>query len=233
MNRVLAATRMQLVHPALSVGIPVAIVASSFAINLAIWGLGDVAAQAPGDGSTGGLASLYITVAVVFVQAVTQMFPFAMGLSLSRRDFYLGTALAALVQAVGYGIALTVLTAIENSTGGWGVSLHFWAPGPLDVGNPAFQFVVFAVPMLAMAFLGIGIGVVLKRWGAPGMYALTLATLLLSGLVAIWATWQQAWGSIGSWLTDQSVATLALALPAVLAVALAGLAFLGLRRAVP
>jgi hypothetical protein len=233
MNRILGAARMHLAHPLLSVGVPWAIVASSFVINYAIWQVGDVAEQTPGDGSTGGLASLYITVVVIFIQAVTQLFPFALGLSLSRRDFYLGTALTAVVQSAGYGLALTGLTAIEKATDGWGVRLRFWAPGPLEVGNPALQFVVFTVPMLACAFLGMGIGVVAKRWGAPGLYALTLTTLLAVGLAAFLLTWRRAWGDLGSWLADQSVTNLAIALPAVLAVALAALAFLGLRRAVP
>jgi len=233
MNRVVAAARMQLVHPLLSVGVPWAIVGSSFAINLAIWEVGDVAAHSPGDGSTGGLAALYITVVVGFVQAVTQFFPFATGLSLSRREFYLGTALLAAVEAVAYGIALTVLTAIENTTNGWGVRLHFWTPGVLDLGNPLLQFLVFAVPMLACAFLGMGIGVVFKRWGAAGLYALTLGTLLIGGLAAIWITWRTAWGDLGSWLADSSVTSLTVLFPAVLAVALAALAYLGLRRTVP
>src|SRR3954453_11721278 len=157
MNRILGAARMHLAHPLLSLGIPWLIVGTSFAINLAIWGVAGVGDETNGDAVTGGLASLYVTVAVIFIQAVTQMFPFAMGLSLSRRDFYLGTALTAVVQAIGYGLALTVLTAIEHATDGWGVGLHFWAPGIIDVGNPVLQFVVFSVPMLALAFLGIGI----------------------------------------------------------------------------
>jgi len=233
MNRVVAAARMQLVHPLLIVGIPWAIVGSSFAINLAIWQVGDVAAQAPGDGSTGGLAALYITILVGFVQAVTQYFPFATGLSLSRREFYLGTALAAAMEAVVYGIALTGLTAIENATNGWGVRLHFWAPGALDVGNPFLQFLVFAVPMLGCAFLGMGIGVVFKRWGATGLYALTLGALLIGGLAAVWVTWQEVWGDVGSWLADLPVTSLTVVLPALVAAVLAGLTFLGLRRTVP
>jgi hypothetical protein len=233
MNRVLAAARMQLMHPALTFGIPWAIAASSFAVNLAIWGMGDVADQTPGDGSTGGLASLYITVLVIFIQAVTQIFPLALGLSLSRRQFYLGTALTAGIQAAGYGLALTLLTAVENATDGWGVRLHFWAPGVLDVGNPALQFLVFAVPMLACAFVGTGIGVVFKRWGAPGLYALSLVTILGGGLLAVWATWQSAWGDLLTWLGDRSVPTLTLGFPAALTVALAAVTFLSLRRTVP
>src|SRR4051794_34113928 len=118
MNRVLAAARLQLVHPLVILGMPWMIVSSSFAINWAIWSLADIRHQ-PGAGFTGGVAALYITVLVVFVQTVTQLLPFAMGVSLSRRTFVLGTALVAGLQALGYGIALAALTAIENATDGW------------------------------------------------------------------------------------------------------------------
>src|SRR3954469_17826512 len=119
MNRVLTAARLQLIHPAVILGIPWAIVASSFAINWAIWSLADLQHQ-PGADFTGGVLSLYITVAIVFVQAVTQVLPFASGVSLGRRTFYLGTALMGMAQALGYGIVLAVLTAIEGATDGWG-----------------------------------------------------------------------------------------------------------------
>jgi len=232
MNRVLAAARLQLAHPLVTLGIPWLVVSTSFAINIAIWGLADVAEQ-PGGSNTGGLASLYITVLIAFIQTVTQVFPFAMALSLSRRTFYLGTALAAAAQSLGYGIALTVLTAVENATGGWGVGLDFWAPGAIDVGNPPLQVIVFTVPMLAFHFMGIGIGVVVKRWGATGMYAMGMLTLAVTGLAAVLLTWREAWGDLWTWLSDRSVESLTITLPAVLAIALAGLTYVGLRRTVP
>jgi hypothetical protein len=232
MNRILSAARLQLAHPLVVLGVPWLIVASSFAINLAIWGLADIGRQ-PDATYTGGLASLYITVVVVFSQTMTQMFPFAMGLSLSRRTYYLGTATAALVQSVAFGAALTVLDAVEDATDGWGVGLQFWAGGGLDVGNPLLQLVVFTVPMLAACFLGMGIGVVFKRWGAPGLYVLTIGTLLLGGALAVLVTWRAGWSELWSWLTDRSVESLMIGLPAVLVLAVAGLTYLGLRRTVP
>ena len=42
---------------------------------MAIWGLADVASQPDSSANTGGIASLYITVVVVYAQTVTQMFP--------------------------------------------------------------------------------------------------------------------------------------------------------------
>ncbi|MQA35989.1 hypothetical protein [Modestobacter roseus] len=233
MNRTLATARMHLVHPLVILGIPWLVVGISFAINLAVWALGDLESVSGGEGFTGGLASLYITVLVVFAQGVTQMFPFAMGVSISRRTFYLGTALVAAGQALGYGVLLTVLQSIESATAGWGIGLPFWAPGPIEVGNPALQVVVYALPMLACAFLGMAIGVVLKRWGASGMWMLAIGTLVLLGIFAIVVTGLGTWPAVGSWLVDRTVYEYTLVLPALAAVALAGLSWTGLRRAVP
>lgn len=233
MNRVVSAARLQAANPLVSLGVPWMVVSISFAINVAIWGLADLDAQPDADANTGGIASLYITVVVVSAQLVTQVFPFALGLSLSRRTYYLGTALAALVQSLVFAVALTVLTAIENATNGWGVGLDFWAPGAVDVGNPALQVAVFTLPMLAACFLGAGIGVVFKRWGAMGLYTLGIGVLLLAGGSAVLVTWQRQWTDLWTWLTERSVESMTLGLPAVLAVALAALTYLGLRRAVP
>ena len=232
MSRVLAAARLQLAHPLVILGVPWLVVASSFAINIAIWSLADVAEQSEST-YTGGLASLYITVIVVFSQAMTQMFPFAMGLSLSRRTYYLGTAAAGVVQSLGFGLALTVLDAVEDATSGWGVGLQFWAGGGLDVGNPLLQFVVFNLPMIASGAIGLGRGVVYKRWGAVGIYGLVIGSLLVGGVLAVLVTWRSAWTDLWPWLTDRSVESMTIALPLVLAVTVAGLTYLALRRTVP
>ncbi len=232
MNRALAAARLHAMNPLLTVGIPWGIVGLSFAINLALWGTIGVGEENPG-AFTGGVISLYITVLVVFIQSVTGLLPFAMGMSLSRRTFYAGTAVAALIVALIYGAALSVLTSVEDATGGWGVGLQFWAPGGFDVDNPALQLLVSGAPMLAAAFLGVAIGVVMKRWGPTGLWTLAIATLVVTGGLAILVSWRRAWGDLGSWLTDQSAVTLAVALPVLVALATAALSFAGIRRVVP
>jgi hypothetical protein len=231
MNRTVVAARLHAVHGLVAFGIPWLIVGSSFAINIAIWSA--LPTDARSEGGTGGLLSLYITVAVVFLQSVTQLFPLAMGLSLTRRTFYLGTVLAAAAQALVYGVLLTALTLVENATDGWGVGLSFWAPGQVDVGNPALQVVVFAVPMFLAAAVGIGLGVVVKRWGTAGMWALTVGLLLTAGAAAALITWRDGWPAVGSFFVDTSAVALLLIGPAVLAALVVGAGFLGLRRAVP
>ncbi len=232
MNRLLAAARLHAMNPLLTIGIPWGIVTLSFVINLAVWATVGVGEESPG-AFTGGLLSLYITVLVVFIQSVTGLMPFAMGMSLSRRTFYLGTALAALLTSLVYGVALSVLTSVEDATGGWGVRLDFWAPGSFDVDNAALQVLVSGAPMLAATFLGVAIGVVMKRWGPTGVWSLAVATLVVTGGLAILVSWRRAWGDVGSWLVDQSMVTLAVTIPVALALVTAALSFAGLRRVVP
>jgi hypothetical protein len=231
MNRVLAAAKLHLINPLVILGIPWLVVAISFAINVAVWHL--TPAGATDGGFTGGVLALYITVLVVYVQAVTQLLPFAMGVSLSRRTFFLGTALVAVVQSVFYGVAITALLAIENATGGWGAGLNYWAPGPFEVDNPALQVLASGAPMLAFAFIGVGIGILYKRWGQAGTWGLIIASMATFGGLAILITWLDAWGAVGSWFTDQSLVTLTVGLPALVAVIAALVSYPGIRRVVP
>ena len=230
MSRVVTAARLHVVHPLVILGVPWLVALSSFAVNLAVWG---VFVGGDAQNTTGGITSLYLTVIVVFAQSLSQLLPFAMGLGVSRRTFYAGTALVACIQAAGYGLVLSALTAIEDATGGWGLGLQFWAPGGLDVDDPALQVLVSGVPMLAAAALGVGLGVVLKRWGTTGVWTLLIGTLLvLAGVIAL-MTALDRWADVWSWTLDQSALTLAVGLPLVTAAAIGALAFAGMRRVVP
>jgi hypothetical protein len=231
MDRVLKAARLHLINPLVILGIPWLVVAISFAINVAIWALTPAGEQ--DGGFTGGVLALYITVLVVYVQAVTQLLPFAMGVSISRRTFYLGTALVAVVQSLGYGIALAVLVAIENATGGWGSGLDYWAPGPFEVDNFLLQILTSGAPMLAFTFIGVGIGIVHKRWGQAGTWGLIIATMVAFGGLAILVSWLDAWGAVGAWFADQSLVTLTVGLPVAIALIAALVSFPGIRRVVP
>lgn len=231
MNRVLQAARLHLVNPLVSLGIPWLVVSISFAINVAVWHL--TPAGEDDGGFSGGVLALYITVLVVYVQSVTHLLPFAMGLSVSRRTFYLGTALFAAVQALYYGVAIAVLVAVENATDGWGADLSYWAPGLFEVDNFFLQILSSGAPMLAFIAVGVGMGVVHQRYGQAGIWGLIIGTMVFFGGLSILITWQEAWGSVGDWFGDQSVATLTIGLPAVLALAIALISFPGIRRVVP
>lgn len=73
MNRILTAARLHTIAPGFSLILPWAIVASSFAINVLIWGIADIAEQT--GGGAGGLPSLYITLSIVYVQSMASLLP--------------------------------------------------------------------------------------------------------------------------------------------------------------
>jgi hypothetical protein len=230
MTRVLQAARLHLINPRVMLGIPWLVVGVSFLINLAVWHL----TSADADGRfSGGVLALYITGLVIYVQAVTQLLPFGMGVGLSRRTFYLGTIVVALVQSLGYGVCIAVLVAIEKATGGWGAGMDYWAPGILAVDDPLLQAFVSGAPMLAFASVGVGAGIVQKRWGQAGTWILIVGSMLTLGVAAILLSWLDAWGALASWFLDQSVATLAIGLPLAVAAAAALVSLLGMRRVVP
>jgi hypothetical protein len=233
MKRVLAAARLQLVHPLIILGVPWMVGTLSFAINWAVWRLVDIRSLEGDDGFTGGVLALHITVLVVFVQAVTQLMPFAMGISLSRRSYFLGTCLVGVGMALGFGVILALLGAVESATGGWGVGLHFWTPSPLDVDGFLPQVAVSGAPMLALIAAGVGMGVVSKRWGPNGIWGLIIGSMVVVGGAAVLVTWMRAWLDLGHWVADQSLITLAVGLPLALAFLLGALAFAGIRRVVP
>ncbi len=212
-------------------GIPWLVVATSFLINVVAWHL--TPAGRDDGGFTGGVLALYITVMIVFVQAVTQLLPFAMGISLSRRTFYLGTALAAAIQSLLYGVAIALLVQIENATGGWGVDLSYWAPGPFEVDDFFLQVVTSAAPMLAFTFVGVGTGIVYKRWGQAGTWGLMIGSIAVFGGLAVLITWLDAWRNVADWFAAQSAATLTIGLPVALALAVALASFPAIRRVVP
>ncbi|MGY2066982.1 hypothetical protein [Blastococcus sp. SYSU DS0619] len=232
MNRILSAARLHVVHPLVILGVPWVVVGISFAINVALWGSVGIGEDDPG-ATTWGVVALYAAVAFIFGQAVTQLLPFAMGVSLSRRAFFLGTALVAAVQAVGYGLAVATLTRIERATDGWGVALSYWAPGPLYVESFWLQVLVSGTPMLAFMAIGVGVGIVQKRWGLNGIWGLIIGlTAVIGGLIVL-ISWRRGWDDLGSWLGDRDIATLAVGLPLAVAAVLGVLAFGGIRRVVP
>ena len=228
MNRTLAVLRICAVNWPAAVAWPWGILGSAFAINLAIFA---VAAESDsGESTTGGLLSIYIVVAVFFLQLFTQFLPFLLGLGVTRKRFFTTVALAAVLQALTYGIVLTALERLENATDGWGLDLRFFGVPFLTVGNPLLQTLVYAGPFLLMAFAGALIGVTYTRWGQRGLYVLTLGAVLVVGGAVFLLAWQDGWPAFGRWFADSSALALFSGWPVLATAALAVVSFGIVRR---
>lgn len=231
MNRTLNVVRMQLVNKQTYLWVPIIVLAGALVITLAIYliisGAGVTAAMYGG----GAQAPLWYF-GVVGAQALTLTFPFSQAMSVTRREFYLGTLLTAAMSAAILAVVFVIGGYIEQATGGWGINGYFfYLPWIWDAGPVAAGVFFFMISMLFF-IVGFASATTYKRFGGT-VLAIELVAIGLVLVVALWFVGRaNAWVEVFTWLATHGVLGLSLWGLALVAV-LAASAFLTLRRAVP
>ncbi|WP_027087743.1 hypothetical protein [Cohnella panacarvi] len=175
--------------------LPWVILGSSFVVNLGI------AAYAEETITTGGLASIYIYMLVGGIVSLVQTYPFAVGFTMRRKDYVIGT-LATMAGFSAYSaIVLMLLGAIEKETG-WGVDLNFFHLGYLSEGNLLAQWWVHFGIMLNMLVGGFLISSIHRKFGKNGMFAFFIGISLILSVVIFLVSTNDGWDAIGRWLRD-------------------------------
>ncbi|EIF01157.1 hypothetical protein [Saccharomonospora glauca] len=228
MGQLVRVARIQLVNAFSVLVLPLIILAFVLVANLLVAGLVDNEGVI-----AGGLLSLYITMLIVHLQTMTQMFPFALGLSVTRKAFFGASTLVVVGQAAGYGVLLTLGKLVEEATGGWGLDLTFFALPFLSHDNVLLQFLAFTVPLVTLSFLGLWIGIVFKRWNQWGVWILTGAFAVVGLGLVLLIQWQDWWGAFARFFASQPAIALQVGYPAAITLVFAGAAYLTTRRAVP
>jgi hypothetical protein len=226
--------RYHLVLPWLATGLPWAILASSFVVNLVIFafvpqghhqaltgqGLVHVANTAHND--TGGVASIYVSFLVIGISSIGRSLPFGLALGASRRSFYAGTALFGVTLALIDGLALTALQAVERATGGWGVSMHFFQVAYI-LDGPWYLTWLTSFAGLALMFVwGMWFGIVYRRWALFGSVTFIAAQVTVLVAAVLIAVWTDAWPSLGHFFTGLTAAGLTGVLAVLAVLLLAG-----------
>lgn len=204
--RILNVTRLHLTNKFSIMVLPLLILAFIFLINYIIWWLLFGALDAPSrldvaDGIqvSGASTFIFIYMLVVAVQAVNLTFPFALGYSVTRRDFYLGSCVAFVLLSAFYAAIMTVMAVLERLTNGWGLGGAMFDVVYFRAENPLLQFVLFLMIFLFFFFIGAATAAVYVRWRANGMYVFFASlTLIVIGLVAL-ITFTGNWPSVGAW----------------------------------
>ena len=237
-RRIRNVVRIHVANPIPTLVVPWLIFAAVFALNLAIWIA--IASAAGGRdqldpdafANNGAISWIYVFLMVAATQAMNLTFAFALGLGITRRDYFLGTALYLAGLAVFYATGMTVLAAIESATNGWGIEGYIFAP--LFVGDLPLVQQFAAHLLIALLFFGTGLftGAIFVRWRAIGLYVFFGALVFgIAGLILI-TSLVDGWKSVGAFFTDQSPLTvIAWTLP--WSVVMAVLASFILRRATP
>jgi hypothetical protein len=226
-NPVLTACRLQLVAPLRALARPAALLAVGFAVSAPATAIfrhnGSIAIG-------GGLFTVHITVLLTAAQLVDRTLPFALSLGLTRRAYYAGTCLFLAGESLGYGLLLALGRVLERATGHWGGLMAFFDLPFLHhdgLAGMAETTLTQAALIALAAAVGLGWGLVSLRWGGTGVAVLLAALLVLPGVLSWWVGGA---GRIADWLSRQPQLVAEAGLPAGVALVLAGLAFVGVRR---
>lgn len=231
MSRTVNVVRLQLVNRMTYVWIPLIILAGSLLIALAVYfTLYSSGLSGPFYG--GGAQAPLWYFGIVGIQALTLTFPFSQAMSVTRREFYLGTLLTAALTSLILAAIFVVGGFVEMATDGWGVNGWFfrldwiWEAGPAAAGLFYFS--------TAMMFFVIGFwaATIYKRFGSIGLTSVLvgLGVLFVIGLFIVGRL--NAWASVFGWFAAQGALGLSLWGLVVIAV-LAGISYLTLRRTIP
>ncbi len=185
--------------------IPLMVLGVSFGINVLIASL--LGGKKPI--YTGGLLSIYVYMLVGGVIVVTGSFPFAIGFSMRRKDYFWGTvAMAALISAI-WALLISLLSFVEGSLiPNWGVSLHFFHLPIWSDSSIFTQFALFFVVMLFMFFLGFAPASVYQRFGRNGMYTVSGVVIGSFSILSLLSTYLGWWGPMFDWLGRQTLVEL-------------------------
>ena len=237
-DRILKVVRLHFANPWTTIILPWMILGFIFIANLAIWGIiyfsvspKDRADVSEGLQYSGASGYIFIYMMVVAIQAVSITFPFALGYGVTRRDFYLGSAVAFTGLAAMYSIGLTILSIIEDATNGWGFGGRMFTTIYFGENWPQRLFIYFAIFMFFF-FVGAAIASMWVRWKATGVTAffLVLAVILI-GLAAL-VTFTGNWPMVGDFFANAGfVGSFAWSFVPTAIAAVAG--FLILRKATP
>jgi hypothetical protein len=239
-NRALAVLRLYFVNVSSIILVPLLIMGFIFIVNWVIWLLiftnvqdaSDRADAQAGLSWSGASFYIFVYMMVVAVQSMNLVFPFAQGFSVTRRDFYLGSAAAFATLSVGYGALMTLLSVIEVATNGWGLNGRMFTSVYFGTGEWWVRFGIYTVLFLFFFFVGAAVATVYVRWRTNGILTFFAAlTVLLVGASAI-ITLTGSWPAVGEWFVATGVnGVIAWTLVPTVIAAVTG--YLVLRRATP
>ena len=169
---------------------------------------------------TGAVASIYVVLIVNGALSISRQLPFALALGLSRRSYYIGTALFAVALAAVYGLALTVLQLIERATGGWGLRMEFFRVPYLFAGPWYLTWLTSFVGLALMLAWGMWFGIVYRRWNLAGLLSFIAVQALAAVLLIIGMA--HDWPSVGRFFTTLTIGGLTGLLAALTVALLAG-----------
>lgn len=228
MNRTLKVVRMQFVNRMTFVWLPLIILGASWAMSVAIFALIPYDGAKYGGGSQAPIWYFF----ALGIMALSYSFPFSQALSITRREFFAGTMIAAIGTSVLLGVVFALGGAIEQATRGWGLNGYFFYLDWVWRSGAGVAGLFFGSVSLLLFVLGFWGATIHRRFGPLGL-TIASVTVGLALIALVWIiTQMQVWPQVGAWMAGLD----GLALSGIILLAtivLGAGSFATLRRAVP
>jgi hypothetical protein len=231
--------RLHLANPTTILVVPLSVLAVVFVVMMAIAGMilinaGDtttVEKVSTGFQYSGAGFYIFVYMMVVAIQAMNATFNYALGLGVTRRDYYLGSAVTFVLLSLAFTVFYSIMGAIEEATTGWGLGVRMFTS--VYYGDSvATRFVVVLCAFLFFFFAGTVFAAVFVRWKGMGLTLLFLVLALLGVGAAFLVTITRSWDAFWGWINTTGYLGLALwSLALTVIMGVAGWALL--RRATP
>jgi hypothetical protein len=160
---------------------PLVIIVASFIMSLLVSRLFH------GNGAVfyGGINYVYVFFFVFGIVSLNDTFPFALGFSVRRTDYFLGTLLLVVLLSAATAILIVLLAFVQShAIHGWDGRLHLFSLPSVNDASSGEQLWIYFVAQVHMYFLGFAIGSIYRRFGKAGMWAFfVFAFLLLSASI--------------------------------------------------
>ncbi|MGM7679076.1 hypothetical protein [Microbacterium sp. A94] len=228
MSRTLNVIRLQFINKQTFIWVPLIVLGGAVLISVLIYAM--IPIDTPKYGG-GGQAPLWVFFAVG-MSAMTLTFPFSQAMSITRREFFLGTMLTAILASGLMGLIFLIGGGIELLTNGYGVNgyvFHLpwvWETGPLGALIVYFTLALF---FFVVGFTG---ATIYKSWGPMVLTIASVALALVLVGIAFLVTRLELWERV--WIGILDLGAVGLALWGLVAiVVLSAVSFLAFRRATP
>lgn len=190
MREYLNAAHLHVVDRLMTLVMPAAVLAFAFLLSVVTAAL----SAGGGDRNSGGVLALPCFLAVVGMTMLTRTLPFALALGITRRAYYAGAVVMAVLFSGWWSVVVTVGAAVEAATGGWGMRAYFFRiraiPGPWY-----HEFLASFAVMLLLFVVGLWCGLIFRRWGIVGIAVGAFLAAAVSVAVLVGAP--GAWPAVG------------------------------------
>jgi len=142
---------------------------------------------------------------IVGVMSLSSTFPFALGLSIRRKDFYLGTVLMTVFATAVVSVVLFLFNVFEQQTNNWGIQLQYFNLPYLNDGTVPKQLLTNFIIALYMYFIGFTITSIQKRFGKIGLFIFSCLMVILLSVLLFLCNHLGWWTHIFHWFGTHSI----------------------------